>query len=280
MSDTANADQIAYWNDKAGQTWASLQAELDRQLEGLGETVMEFLAPAAGERLLDIGCGSGQTTLALARRVGAEGLVLGVDISRALLAAAQRRAAEAGAARARFLEADAQAHPFDPAAFDAAFSRFGVMFFADPPAAFANIRRALKPGGRLAFVCWRTMMENPWMTVPLAAGLAHLPPPEPPTPGAPGPFAFADAGRVRGILEAAGFSQIEIRPHDAMVGGNDLESAVRTALRVGPLGMLMRDNPQARDAVEASVREAIAANMKDGQLQLASATWIVTARNG
>ena len=279
MSDTANTDQIAYWNDKAGETWAALQTELDRQLEGLGEAAINILAPAAGERILDVGCGSGQTTLALAGRVGADGLVLGVDISRPLLEAAHRRAAEAGAARARFLEADAQAHPFDSAAFDAAFSRFGVMFFADPAAAFANIRAALKPGGRLAFVCWRAMMENPWMTVPLAAGLAHLPPPQPPTPGSPGPFAFADAERVRGILQTAGFSQIDIRPHDAMVGGNDLDSAVRTALRVGPLGMLMRDNPGAREAVQASVREAIAANMKDGRVQLPSATWMVTARN-
>ncbi|MEO8115542.1 MAG: class I SAM-dependent methyltransferase [Phenylobacterium sp.] len=276
MSD--NTDQITYWNAAAGQTWVALNDELDRQLAPLGEAAMDALAPAAGERVLDIGCGCGQTTLALADRVGAGGAVLGVDISAPMLEVARRRAGLAIAAQAGFLEADAQTYPFEAATFDAAFSRFGVMFFSDPPAAFANLRRSLKPGGRLAFVCWRGMAENPWMTVPLAAGLQHLAPLPPPEPGAPGPFGLADGERTRGILETAGFSGIEVRPHDAPIG-NEFEAGVRMALRIGPLGALMNANPEAAPAVMDSVRRALAAHTVDGRISLASATWIVTARN-
>jgi SAM-dependent methyltransferase len=276
--DSANADQVTYWNDKAGVTWAELQDELDRQIEPLGKAAIAALATRPGEHVLDIGCGCGQTTLDLASRVGATGSVTGCDISKPMLAVAKKRAA--GTAHASFIEADAQTHPFKTAAFDAAFSRFGVMFFADPIAAFTNIRRALKPEGRLAFVCWRAMAENLWMTLPLAAGLKHLPPPPPPTPGAPGPFAFADPDKVRSILTGAGFADVDIRPHDAVMSGNDLETATRTALRVGPLGALLREHPDARSAVETSVRDLLAANLKDGRLNLPGAVWIVTARNG
>ena len=147
MSEAPNAAQVAYWNDAAGQTWAEMQEALDRQLAPLGRAAMAALAPTPGERLLDIGCGAGQTTLELAAAVAPGGEVLGLDISRPLLEVARARPAVPGV---RFLEGDAQTHAFEPAGFDGAFSRFGVMFFADPPAAFANIRRALKPGGRAA----------------------------------------------------------------------------------------------------------------------------------
>lgn len=275
---SANTDQIAYWNAAAGQTWVALNDELDRQLAPLGEAAISILAPTSGERILDIGCGCGQTTLALADRVGAGGAIVGVDISAPMLAVARRRAGKAAAQQASFLEADAQTYPFETAHFDAAFSRFGVMFFADPPAAFGNLRKALKPGGRLAFVCWRGAAENRWMTVPLAAVAGQFPPPAPPEPGAPGPFAFADPERVRTILSQAGFSEIQIRPHDAMIG-NDFEAAVTTALRIGPLGALLRDNPQAGPGVVEAVRQALAAHTVDGRVALASAAWMVSARN-
>ncbi|MES2343479.1 MAG: methyltransferase domain-containing protein, partial [Pseudomonadota bacterium] len=179
-------------------------------------------------------------------------------------------------------EADAQTAPFEVASFDAAFSRFGVMFFADPPAAFANIRRALKPGGRLAFVCWRPAGENPVMSLPMAAAMAHLPaPPVPPPaadPHAPGPFAFADPERVRGILAAAGFGDVEITPHDQKIGSGDLDQTLTVALKVGPLGAMLRENPGHRDAVIAAVREALAPHARPEGVRLDSATWIVTAR--
>ncbi|CAN5477449.1 methyltransferase domain-containing protein [soil metagenome] len=280
--DTANADQAAYWNAGAGDTWASLQDRLDHQLEPLGQRAMAALAPKAGERVLDIGCGAGQTSLALAAAVAPGGSVLGVDISHPLLEVARRRAE--GQSSLAFSEADAQTAPFEAAGFDTAFSRFGVMFFSDPPAAFANIRRALKPGGRLAFVCWRAPDQNPFMTLPMAAAAAQLPAPDSPpsalAPQAPGPFAFADPQRVRAILTAAGFADIELAPHDQKIGSGDLDQTLTVALKVGPLGAMLRENPDHRDAVVTAVREALAQHDGPDGVKLPSATWIVTARRG
>ena len=276
MSEAPNASQVEYWNTATGPTWAALQAPLDRQLAPLGRAGMAVLAPRAGEQILDIGSGSGDTSLELAAAVPPGGAVTGVDISQPMLEVARRRAE--GLAGVRFVEADAQTYPFAPGSFDAAFSRFGVMFFADPPAAFSNIRRALKPGGRIAFVCWQAPSENPIMVLPMMAAASHLPPAPPPEPFAPGPFAFADPERVRGILAEAGFADIQITPHNEKVGGGDLDTAVDLALRVGPLGRMMRENPGAQDAVIGAVRQALAAHDGPGGVKLDSATWIVTAR--
>ncbi len=273
-----NDDQIAYWNAGAGETWAALQARMDAQLEPLGLAAQTALAPQAGERVLDVGCGSGQTTLALARAVAPGGTATGLDISRPMLEVAKARAAAEGVAGASFIEADAQIHPFAPGSFDAAFSRFGVMFFADPAAAFANIRKGLKPGGRLAFVCWRAPDHNPFMTLPMAAAADLLPPGPPPTPGAPGPFAFADPERVRSILTDAGFQDIAIAPHDEKIGSGDLDQTLEVSLKVGPLGAMLRENPDKRGAVIGAVRKALAEHEGPDGVKIASATWIVTAR--
>lgn len=275
----ANADQIAYWNNSAGATWAALQDRLDRQIEPLGQRAMDAGAPRAGERVLDIGCGCGQTSLELAQRVGPTGQVLGVDISEPMLEVARRRGGEAGLANVSFLAADAQTRAFPPGGFDLAFSRFGVMFFDDPTAAFRNIAAALRPDGRLAFVCWRPLAENPWMGAPMQAALSLLPPMPPPAdPTAPGPFAFADPERLRGILAAAGLVDIDIAPHDQMIGGNDLDETVAMSLRVGPLGAVLRENPELKDGVVGAIREALARHLTPQGVMLASATWIVTAK--
>jgi SAM-dependent methyltransferase len=276
MADAPNAQQSDYWNAAAGPTWAELQEPLDRQLAPLGRAAMAALAPQAGERILDIGCGAGETSLELGAAVAPGGQVIGADISATLLEVARRRAE--GATGVSFIEADAQTWPFEPASFDAMFSRFGVMFFADPAAAFRNILLALKPGGRIAFVCWRSPMDNPIMTLPMMAAAQHLPPPPPPEPGAPGPFGFADPERVRAILGDAGFTDVEIRAHDEKVGGGDLDAAVGLALKVGPLGAALRDAPDKREAVIASVRAALAAHDGPEGVKLDSGTWIVTAR--
>jgi SAM-dependent methyltransferase len=276
-----NQAEIDRWNGVGGDTWAALSDRLDAMIGPLGERAMAALAPAPGEKVIDIGCGCGRTTLELARRVGDGGQVLGVDVSAPMLEVARARAARAGLARAAFLEADAQTHPFEAGGADAAYSRFGVMFFADPAAAFANIAAALEPGGRLAFLCWRAMAENPVMTLPFAAALPHLPrAPPAPDPLAPGPFAFADADRVRAILAGAGWRDIEIAPHDQKVSGGDLDETVDTALRIGPLGTILRENPGLEGTVVGAIRAALAPFSTGGAVFLDSATWIVTARKG
>lgn len=271
-----NAAQVAYWNAAGGEAWADAHEALERQIRPLGEAALAALAPQAGERIIDIGCGAGATSLALAAAVGPAGRVVGVDVSRPLLAIAEARGARAP--NLRFIEADAQTHGFDHGGFDAAFSRFGVMFFADPAAAFANIRAALKPGGRLAFVCWRSLAENGWMAVPLAAALPQLPPLPPPDPEAPGPFALADRARIEAILDSAGFAEVAIRAHDCGIGGHDLATTTGLLLRVGPLGAVLRESPELAPKVEAAVAGALAPHERDGGIWLPGAVWIVTAR--
>lgn len=277
----ANIAQADYWNGGAGQTWVEINRLLDMELRPLGREAQSALAPRPGERVIDIGSGAGDTSLDLAQAVGPEGSVLGVDISRLLLDLAVRRAADAGLA-VRFEAADAQVSDLSALGggerFDAAFSRFGVMFFADPPAAFANIRKALRPGGRIAFVCWRTPDENPLMVAPLRAA-EHLLPPQPPSdPLAPGPFAFKDPQRTRRILVEAGFGDIVVRPFDARVGGWTPEEALIVAQRVGPLGGLLREAPDLRPKVlEAVAGELDRHTDADGKVRLGAAIWIVTA---
>jgi len=277
-----NADQIAHWNSPAGQAWVAQQVRLDRQLAPLSAAAIDKLGLEVGGRVIDIGCGCGGSTLQLAERVGPRGEALGLDISEAMLDLARRRAGDARATQARFLQADVQTHAFEAGAYDAALSRFGVMFFADPVTAFANVRRALKPGGRIAFVCWRAPAENPIMTLPMDAAAPFLP--EAATgpkvgPNVRGPFAFADRTRAETILADAGFTDIAAIPHDEMLTAGDLEDAVETALGIGPLASMLREHPQLRDKVGPAVRAALAHHDSPRGVYLASATWIFTARN-
>src|SRR5262249_33795151 len=194
----------------------------------------------------------------------------------AVLAFAQRAAS--GCERLQFIQADAQAFPFEPASFDAAFSRFGVMFFVDPIVAFINVRRSLRPTGRLAFVCWRSLEVNPLARLPLKAASAYLPPQPVHDPDAPGPFAFANPDRVCGILETAGFNGIEITARDQQVGSGDLDTMLAVSTRVGALGRILRENPQLRAAALPAVRSALAAHDGPDGVRLNAATWVVTDR--
>jgi SAM-dependent methyltransferase len=276
-----NAAQIEHWNGPNAETWVRLQARLDNQLAPLGRMAMDKAAIRKGERILDIGCGTGQTTLELAERVGGGGKVLGADISAPMLALARERLAAAKLGQASFEQADAQTHSFTPSSFDLVFSRFGVMFFADPAAAFANLRSALSKGGRIAFICWRPPQENPWVAIPMAAAFQHIPRPAPPEPGAPGEFAFADRERVRGILAGAGFSDISIEPRDALIGGASLDETVETTLDMGPVGAALREanSPEKRKAVGVAVREAIAPFAGPDGVRMGAAVWVVEGRN-
>lgn len=274
---SANAAQVDYWNSAAGETWARFQQLLDRQVEPLGAQAMRQLAISPGERVVDIGCGCGQTSLELAARVGPAGRIVGVDISVPMLEVARRRlGAEAGSV-VEFRRADAQCDDLGRAIYDAAYSRFGVMFFSDPIAAFANIRRSLKSGGRLGFVCWRSLEDNAWMREPLAAAPA-LPPAEPPEPAAPGPFAFADCGRVRAILDESGFSEVTIDPFDTRIGCGGVEEALDLALRVGPLGSRMREHPQLMSSVAGAVRSVLQRFATPQGVLMPAGVWIVQAR--
>ena len=289
---SANLEQAANWNDASGRTWVELGDFLDRQLEAVGQRAMAALAPRRGESLVDVGCGCGTTTLDLAQRVGPGGRVVGVDISRPMLEVARRRANAAGfldegepktpatgLAHVRFVEADAQTHPLEATMFDGMFSRFGVMFFSDPVAAFQNLRRALRPGGRLAFVCWRSPAENPLLMRPINAARHRFPPQPAPVPNAPGPFAFADADRVVGLLAAAGFADAAYTPLDLELGGMTLEQSVTAALRMGPLAPLLRAHPELAPLVREDVEAALLPCVRDGIVWQPSATWIMTARN-
>ncbi|MFI5394146.1 MAG: class I SAM-dependent methyltransferase [Candidatus Binatia bacterium] len=277
-----NAEQIQYWNELAGQKWVAFQPLLDAQLSPLGRRTMERAGVASGERVLDVGCGCGNSTLDLARRVGSAGAVTGIDISTVMLERARQAAGEAGVTQARFENADAQTHRFPPSSFDVLFSRFGVMFFTDPAAAFANLRQALRPGGRVGFVCWQGLQHNPWMRVPLSAALPHIPPPPLPAPDAPGPFAFADVDRVRAILTRAGFTVLNIEALNESLsvgGGRDLDDTASFLVHIGPLGRLLRDaEDDVRARVAESVRDAIAPFATPQGVRMPSAAWVVTAQ--
>jgi SAM-dependent methyltransferase len=274
-----NADQITYWNARAGNTWASMQKRLDAQIGSIGLKAMDALALREGEHVIDIGCGCGTTSFEIARRVGASGRVEALDISRPMLEVARREAGHNHVHNVTFIEADAQTYAFEAAAHDALYSRFGVMFFSDPVAAFRNLLAALKPkSGRLAFVCWRPLKENPWMEIPLKAAMQHLPPQEAPDPLAPGPYAFADAERVKRILIEAGFVNVLAAPHDQKVSIGQLDEAVEHCTRVGPLGRLLLEYPDAVAAVTETLRRTLHDYETDGLVRMHAAVWIVSAR--
>lgn len=278
-----NAEQIRYWNEVMGPQWAAVDDVLSAQIRPLGRRALEHLNVRPGERVLDIGCGGGETTAYLAERVGPSGRVVGVDISEPLAARA-RQAIEAFP-YAEIRVTDAQTESLEAASFDALFSRFGVMFFANPEAAFANLRRALRPTGRLAFVCWRALVDNPWLTVPAMAVAQHLPIKRP-EPNVPGPFAFADADRVRGILESAGFVHVRHEPIDELLHigpGATFDNVISLLLRIGPAGAALREanaGPELVAAVRASIREAITPFDTGNGVRMPSASWLVTAQCG
>jgi SAM-dependent methyltransferase len=281
MNAATNADMIEFWNGDAGQKWVQFQELMDRSLRPLGRAAMDAAAPKAGERVIDVGCGCGDTSFDLARRVGPKGRVLGVDISQPMLARAKSRMGEC--ANVTFERGDAQVFEFPQSAFDIVFSRFGVMFFADPVAAFRNLRAALKPGGRVAVLGWRAARENAWVKVPVSLVGPHVPLPPPAGPDEPGEFAFADDARVRRILTGAGFADVNIARHDAPItlAGGGLEDTVALLLEFGPTGRAVADagaDEALKARIAADLRDGLRPHLTPAGVVLGASTWVVTAR--
>jgi SAM-dependent methyltransferase len=275
MSQAANAEQIAYWNSRAGERWAQWQQAIDRAMAELTDVLLAFAAAQPGENVLDVGCGSGSTSLLLSQAVGARGVVEGIDVSAPMLELARQRAAQAGAPL-RLQLADAATQVFS-ADKDLLFSRFGVMFFADPVAAFVNLRKAARPGARLVFLCWRAAALNEWVAVPMAAARPYLPPAAPTDPLAPGPFALADEARIRRVLGDAGYARVEVQPLDAFFWmGDSAEEAPMQALTIGPLAFAAAElNEAMRAQIRTVVRDALAARLTPRGLP--AACWLVRA---
>jgi SAM-dependent methyltransferase len=275
-----NADQIAYWNGTGGQRWADRQPVQDILLQPIADILIDRAKVKSGERVLDVGCGSGSTSFAFAQAVGLGGHVTGIDISAPMLARA-REVAPPGAP-VEFVLADATVHAFAPESFDLLASRFGVMFFADPALSFANMRHGMRRSGRLAFACWREPRENPFFMAPLQAVYRHVPKMPPPGPEDPGPFAFASEARVKRVLGAAGFTGIAMEPCNLALDvavGRGLDAAVRGALEIGPAARALAEQPpEIVDAAARSIREVLAPHLKGQTVPLDAAIWIVTAR--
>lgn len=284
-----NHDQVEYWNGEVGQRWAMSQRTLDAIFAPLTQALFERAALDAGGSVLDIGCGAGETSLRASQRLGPGGHVLAADLSAPMLAVARERAAQDEAPRATiaFVEADAQSHDFGMEVFDHALSRFGVMFFADSVAAFANIRRALVPGGRLTFLCWRGIEENDWVSVPRKVVLRLVPDVEPPPADAPGPFRFAESRSLLPVLDEAGFRDVTCAPLDRLLtlgrsaDGDDMAAARVAANFVvdfGPVSRMLRDrDPSLREAARAAVTQRFAGHVEAGAVRLGAACWLVSA---
>jgi SAM-dependent methyltransferase len=275
----ANQAMVELWNGPASEAWVSAPERYDGMLHELGLLVLDAARLQPGDRVLDVGCGSGQLSRDAAARVGPTGAVLGVDVSARLVALAEQRTA---GAPVRHLVADAQVDDLPDAPFDVVVSRFGVMFFDDPTAAFAHLRDATTPGGRLAFAAWQGPLDNEWMLVPIGAIVPIVGPPDLPPPDAPGPFSFAEPARIRTVLEGAGWADVDVQPVETTVlvgGGGDVEQFV-TYVEQDLLGqMLLRSaDAQTRAAALAALREAVAPRMTEEGLRLGAKVWLVTAR--
>jgi SAM-dependent methyltransferase len=269
------------WNTIAGPRWVGFAGYVEKRVQKVNDLLLARSALRPGEKVLEVGCGTGAATVPLAEAVGDTGEVVGIDISEPMLAAARERISQSGLRNITLPQADAQVHAFEPNRFDLIASRFGVMFFADPVAAFRNLLGATRPGGRLCFACWAALEENRHWLIPYEVALRHLGPPAPKPPRAPGPLAFAEPEYVRSVLEGAGYGDIEIRRETPeMIGGSAREEAEH-ALIMGPSGRLIEEKepPESvRELIKQEMTEAFAAYAKGGEMVLPSTIFLVTAR--
>lgn len=276
----ANTEQAEFWESRA-PSWMSLESHHERVIGEAGRLAMDRLEPQPGQIVVDLGCGTGQTTVELARRVLPGGRAVGFDISSALLERARENAAGAGVDNVELQHADVQSSDIGTARFDGGFSRFGVMFFADPVAAFGNVHGALKPGGVLSFACWQAVTSNEWMLVPAMAAVSVLGTlPEMPGPDAPGPFSLADADRTRKILESAGFHDVDIAGHsDTMrMPEETVASWAESTMKVGAVQRMLEDkDAETAERVRVAINEELSSRVRDGELALRRAYFLVRA---
>ena len=277
----ANVEQSEFWERRAAD-WIAGTTFTDIVTGPFGADAMERLAAAPGQRVIDIGCGTGATTVELAQRVAPGGEAIGVDISPTLAAASQAAASNASADNISFRVADAQTERLGDRDVDAVYSRFGVMFFADPVAAFANIRTALRPDGVLAFACWQTVFDNEWMLVPGGAAMSVTGTPPPmPGPGEPGPFSLADADHVASVLDDAGFEHVDITSavHPISLPESQLDLLASSSQQVGAVREVLKTaDAETAVRIEVAIRDALAARVEDGYVTLSAAAHIVRAR--
>jgi SAM-dependent methyltransferase len=270
-------EQAALWNGRAGRAWIDGQATLDRMFSAFEDLLADTVRNASARRVLDVGCGTGSTTLAAARAAGAQGECLGVDISQPMIAVARDRAEREGST-ARFVAADVQTHAFEPARFDLVISRFGVMFFDDPVAAFTNLRRAASAGAPLQVIAWRSPAENPYMTTAERAAAPLLPDMPVRAPGAPGQFAFADRHRVASILQDSGWAAIDIQPIDVDCAFPE-KDLVGYFTRLGAVGQVLQDMDEAtRRQVIGTVRAAFDPFVHGDEVRFTAACWMIGAK--
>lgn len=279
--DLSNEEQVRFWNGPTGQMWVTVDEENERHLSPFGDVALQVASATTGEKVLDVGCGCGATSLDLAKSVGETGEVAGIDVSGVMLQRAIERSREANQSNVSFLQLDAQSAKLGSQHRDLVFSRFGVMFFADPVAAFANMHSTLRPGGRIVFVCWQVPKANPWMSLPNRAALDFFgltPPPH----DAPGPFSLADPDQIRRILSGSGSSNIEIEGVSRQIRlavGQGVDRWVHERLQMGLVGDLYR---AADDATRTRARHLLAATVQpyevDDGLEMNGAAWVVSAR--
>ncbi|ADO75183.1 class I SAM-dependent methyltransferase [Stigmatella aurantiaca] len=270
-------EQSKLWNGLTGRAWVETQDLLDPMFKPLEDLLVEAVFAGSESQVLDVGCGTGSTALAVARRLGAKGRCIGIDISEPMITAARARA-ERENTPASFIRANAQNHAFEPASFDMILSRFGVMFFDDFVQAFANLRRAAKDGAELRFIAWRSLSENPFVTTAEHAAAPLLPNLPARRLDGPGPFAFADQGRVSRILEESGWAEIDIRPIDVACTLPEKE-LVRYVTRIGPLGLILHEaDDRTRTQVIETVCAALAPYVHGAEVRFSAACWRIGAR--
>lgn len=274
----SNQAQADFWT-AAGPLWTKQRDRFDAQASDYGLAAIDALAPSAGERIVDIGCGAGTSTVQLAERVGDQGSVLGLDISPTMIEGATHLAEAGGITNVSYQVTDAMAEPFEPQA-DGVFSRFGVMFFSDATAGFANIRNALRPGGRLGFVCWQPPTENPWAAVPLQVAANYVELPVSADPGAPGPFSLSDPARIETVLSDAGYENINVSPVSVSSQlAPNMEEAIDFIAQLMPPVLALKESGDDRwTALRTDLEQAFSQWSDADGVAPPSAAWVVTAR--